>query len=98
MNPAGRGGVVESPVRNHTAFIWSIADLLRGDYKRSEYGKVILPLTVLRRLDGVLAPTREEVLEEYAALPGRITTMSGSTGSGGCYPAFREKALRSIPG
>jgi type I restriction-modification system DNA methylase subunit len=44
-------------VRNHAAFIWSVADLLRGDYKRSEYGKMILPLTVLRRLDGVLAPT-----------------------------------------
>jgi len=33
------------------SFIWSVADLLRGDYKQSEYGKVILPLTVLRRLD-----------------------------------------------
>jgi type I restriction enzyme M protein len=44
-------------------FIWSVADLLRGDYKRSEYGKVILPLTVLRRLDGVLAPTKGKVLE-----------------------------------
>src|SRR5712692_6701629 len=33
-------------------FIWSIADLLRGDYKQSEYGRVILPFTLLRRLDG----------------------------------------------
>jgi type I restriction enzyme M protein len=40
---------------NHAEFIWTVADLLRGDYKRSEYGKVILPLTVLRRLDGVSA-------------------------------------------
>ena len=40
------------------AFIWSVADLLRGDYKQSEYGKVILPLTVLRRLDCVLEPTK----------------------------------------
>ena len=42
---------------NHQAlssFIWSVADLLRGDYKQSEYGKVILPFTVLRRLDCVL--------------------------------------------
>ena len=37
-------------IQNHAAFIWSVADLLRGDYKQSEYGKVILPLTVLRRL------------------------------------------------
>jgi type I restriction enzyme M protein len=43
---------------NHADFIWTVADLLRGDYNRSEYGKVILPLTVLRRLDGVLAPTQ----------------------------------------
>jgi len=42
-------------------FIWSIADLLRGDYKQSEYGRVILPLTVLRRLDCVLEPTKEAV-------------------------------------
>ncbi|MFD0772853.1 N-6 DNA methylase [Streptomonospora algeriensis] len=44
-------------------FIWSVADLLRGDYKQSEYGKVILPFTVLRRLDCVLAPTKDAVLE-----------------------------------
>lgn len=42
-------------------FIWLVADLLRGDYKQSEYGKVILPLTVLRRLDCVMEPTREAV-------------------------------------
>jgi len=51
--------------RNHADFIWSVADLLRGDYKQSEYGKVILPLTVLRRLDGVLAPTKQQVLEKH---------------------------------
>src|SRR5690606_19087129 len=44
-------------------FIWEIADLLRGDYKQSDYGKVILPLTVLRRLDCVLQPTKEKVLD-----------------------------------
>ncbi|TXD81493.1 SAM-dependent DNA methyltransferase [Subsaximicrobium wynnwilliamsii] len=42
--------------------IWEVADLLRGDYKQSDYGKVILPLTVLRRLDCVLQPTKDEVL------------------------------------
>ena len=45
-------------INNHAAFIWSVADLLRGDYKQSEYGKVILPLAVLRRLDCVLEPTK----------------------------------------
>ncbi|MGW4082748.1 type I restriction-modification system subunit M [Streptomyces sp. NPDC004822] len=42
---------------------WSVADLLRGDYKQSDYGKVILPFTVLRRLECVLEPTRDKVAE-----------------------------------
>lgn len=50
-----------------SAFIWSVADLLRGDYKQADYGKVILPFTVLRRLDCVLEPTKEAVLAEHAA-------------------------------
>lgn len=50
-----------------SAFIWSVADLLRGDYKQSDYGKVILPFTVLRRLDCVLADTKDAVLSELAA-------------------------------
>ena len=50
-----------------SSFIWSVADLLRGDYKQSDYGKVILPFTVLRRLDGVLEPTKDAVLAELAA-------------------------------
>ncbi|MBD9675646.1 SAM-dependent DNA methyltransferase [Pseudomonas sp. PDM18] len=49
-----------------SAFIWSVADLLRGDYKQSEYGKVILPFTVLRRLDCVLEKTKAAVLAEQA--------------------------------
>ncbi len=46
-------------------FIWSVADLLRGDYKQADYGKVILPLTVLRRLDCLLQPTKEAVLQQW---------------------------------
>lgn len=49
-------------VKSYAAFIWSVADLLRGDYRRSEYGRVILPLTVIRRLDCVLEPTKSKVL------------------------------------
>ena len=52
-------------------FIWSIADLLRGDYKQSEYGRVILPLTVLRRLDCVLEPTKQAVLDYLPQTKGR---------------------------
>ncbi len=49
-----------------SSFIWSVADLLRGDFKQADYGKVILPFTVLRRIDSVLEPTKEVVLAEYA--------------------------------
>ncbi len=55
---------------NHQAlssFIWSVADLLRGNYRQSEYGKVILPFTVLRRLDCVLEATKPAVLAEFEA-------------------------------
>ena len=57
-----------------SSLIWSVADLLRGEFKQSEYGRVILPFTVLRRLDCVLEPTKEAVLKEYtdkrlAAIP-----------------------------
>ncbi len=51
------------PDTNLSSFIWSIAELLRNDYKQSEYGKVILPFTLLRRLDQVLEPTKDKVLE-----------------------------------
>jgi type I restriction enzyme M protein len=50
-----------------SAFIWSVADLLRGDFKPADYGKVILPFTVLRRLDCVLEPTKADVLAELEA-------------------------------
>ena len=49
---------------NLSAFLWSVADLLRGKYKPHEYGKVILPFTVLRRMDCVLEPTKQAVLAE----------------------------------
>jgi type I restriction enzyme M protein len=62
----------DETIRNHAAFIWSVADLLRGDYKRSEYGRVILPLTVIRRLDCVLEPTKQAVLDRHKQLAGRI--------------------------
>jgi type I restriction enzyme M protein len=50
-------------VKEHAKLIWDIAELLRGDYKQSEYGKIILPFTVLRRLDCVLEPTKQKVLD-----------------------------------
>jgi type I restriction enzyme M protein len=57
------------------SFIWSICNLLRGPYKRNEYRKVILPLTVLRRFDCLLAPTKAVVLEEYPAIKKKPETV-----------------------
>lgn len=48
------------------AFIWSVADLLRGNFKQSQYGRIILPFTILRRLECVLAPTKDKVLSAAA--------------------------------
>ncbi len=51
---------------NTAAFIWSVADLLRGDFKQSQYGRVILPFTLLRRLECVLASSKEAVVAKAA--------------------------------
>ncbi len=53
---------------NLAAYSWSIADLLRGDFKQSQYGRIILPFTLLRRLECVLAPTKAKVLAEAEKL------------------------------
>jgi HsdM N-terminal domain len=66
------GLLSDATIKNHAAFIWSVADRLRGDYKQSEYGKVILPLTVLRRLDCVLEPTKVAVLDQASKLKGKV--------------------------
>lgn len=50
---------------NQAAYIWSLADLLRGDFKQSQYGRIILPFTLLRRLEGVLEDSKETVLAEH---------------------------------
>src|SRR6188472_3844276 len=62
----------DGATKNHASFVWSVADKLRGVYKQSEYGRVILPLVVLRRLDCVLEPTKHAVLERDAELKGRV--------------------------
>ena len=62
------------PAETHSqiaSFIWSICNLLRGPYKRNEYRKVILPLTILRRFDCILAPTKAAVLREYAEIKAK---------------------------
>lgn len=74
--------------------IWSICNLLRGPYKRNEYRKVILPLTVLRRFDGLLAPAKAMALEafnQYKGKPESIirSVMLGATG----YPFYNLSKL-----
>ena len=56
-------------------FIWSICNLLRGPYKRNEYRKVILPLTVLRRFDCLLAPTKAQVLARHSKIKAKPETV-----------------------
>jgi len=67
---------VTSPGPSHSkmaADIWAVADLLRGDYKRHEYGGVILPFTLMRRLDAVMGNTRQAVRDRNASLPESLT-------------------------
>ncbi len=59
---------------NHSqmaAFLWAFADLLRGDLKQSQYGRIILSFTLLRRMECALAPTKDEVIKQTAAQEGR---------------------------
>ena len=63
----------EKPVNNFgekVSFIWQVADLLRGPYRPNQYKDVMLPMTVLRRMDCVLEPTKEKVLEKLKGLQG----------------------------
>ena len=71
-------GSLMTDIQNHANLIWSIADLLRGDYKQSEYGKVILPLMVIRRLDCVLEPTKDAVLARSAELQAKGIEQPGA--------------------
>lgn len=64
-------------------FIWSVADLLRGPYRPPQYERVMLPLTVLRRFDAVLAPTKSDVLTRYESLRGKD-------------PALIDRALNEV--
>ena len=65
---------------NHSeivSFLWGVADLIRDTFKRGKYQDVILPLTVLRRLDCVLAPTKTKVLETQGRFKGKLDDLGG---------------------
>ena len=98
---AHRPDMVPSPARGQTApipppqdkvaFIWAVADLLRGDYKAHDYGKVILPLTVLRRLDCVLEPTKADVLKQAKKLKAEAKAIVLPKITG--FPFYNESPL-----
>jgi type I restriction enzyme M protein len=75
-----------SDIKSLSSFVWSIAETLRGDFRQSEYGKVILPFVVLRRLDCILEASKGSVLNLAASLPADIdddardTLLSGAVG------------------
>src|SRR4051812_35638175 len=61
-----------SKIRSLASLSWGVAELLRGDFKQSEYGKIILPFVVLRRLDCILEATKGKVLAAAEALPDGV--------------------------
>ena len=77
---------MSADIKSLGSFVWSIAELLRGDFKQSEYGKVILPFVVLRRLDCILEASKQQVLDMAASIPddmddeARDTLLSGAVG------------------
>lgn len=68
QHPARNERTPRTVETNHVQFIWNIAESLRGPYKPAEYGDVALPFTILRRLDQVLAPTKQAVLDKWEEL------------------------------
>ena len=84
---------------NHSqivAFLWGIADILRDTFKRGKYQDVLLPLTVLRRLDCVLAPSKERVLETNGRFQGKLENLDPLLRSASGY-SFYSPALRRRP-
>ncbi|MCZ4269081.1 class I SAM-dependent DNA methyltransferase [Rhodobacteraceae bacterium G21628-S1] len=64
--------MAQTNIQNLGSFVWSVAEILRGDFKQSEYGKVILPFVVLRRLDCILEDSKDAVLEAAKSLPDSV--------------------------
>lgn len=64
--------MAKDDISNLGGFVWSIAEILRGDFKQSEYGKVILPFVVLRRLDCILEGSKDTVLSAAETLPDGV--------------------------
>ena len=85
------------------SFLWGVADLIRDTFKRGKYQDIILPLTVLRRLDAVLADTKEQVLQKQAELRGRLDNLDPQLRGASGYAFYNtsrydfEKLLADAP-
>lgn len=92
-----RPGNPRDDIPNVGGFIWSIAEILRGDFKQSEYGKVVLPFVVLRRVDCTLEDTKNAVLEAEKTLPGVVDYETRSLilheAARGQHPRLRQQLL-----
>src|SRR6056297_1775926 len=81
--------MAEDRLDNNDSLIWSIAEILRGDFKQSQYGRVVLPFTVLRRLDCLLEETKDAVRAAASDLPeetdetARFTILAAAADAGG---------------
>ncbi len=94
----------QETIKTNSAFIWSIAELLRGDFKQSQYGGIVLPFTVLRRLDCLLEGTKDAVIEMASSLPQgtddqiKFMMLASAAGAGGQIyntSPFTFKSLRN---
>lgn len=65
-------------IKSLGSFVWSIAELLRGDFKQSEYGKFILPFVVLRRLDCILEASKQDVLDMALSSHAKTSSVSSA--------------------
>lgn len=89
--------------REKSNFIWGTADLIRDTFKRGKYQDVILPFTVLRRIDSVLVPTKEKVLETYHKYKSKLDNLDAPLRKASGYAFYNnsqytfEKLLEDAP-
>jgi ATP phosphoribosyltransferase regulatory subunit len=88
----GGADMSDNDIKNLGSFVWSIAELLRGDFRQSEYGKVVLPFVVLRRLDCILEESKPAVLEMAATLPEDMDDADRSS----LIQALQRKAVTDL--
>lgn len=103
MNRTGGLSLNINDFREKSNFIWGTADLIRDTFKRGKYQDVILPFTVLRRIDSVLVPTKEKVIETYIKFKGKLDNLDAPLRKASGYAFYNtspytfEKLLDDAP-